>query len=273
MLSPKWLSRRYPVNLSGNPLSTASQRFGILLLQQTGVSVTTSYPWAFPDWSFIPGSLIAWAGVGFAAICYLTASRRRKWLRLAALVIGVTGATLLAIWLLPAFAFYSSFEVLSVPWGIAIFLSVVACLIILTSVVIGWRRELFGGILLIVGGLIAGVVYPLWLFHISSILTLFPLVSGFLYLLSWRERPRRTTIESVEKEPSQAQPQKSLPHALLISGIVITGPIGLLAVLVYWLNTTFLTSPSFWEAYLMWVFLEVWCVALTCAILARRRYW
>src|SRR4030042_5381054 len=92
MLSPKWLSRRYHVDLSVNPLSTASRRFGILLLQQTGVSVTSHYPWAFPDWSFIPGSLIAWAGVGFTAICYLTASRRRKWLRPAALVVGVLGA-------------------------------------------------------------------------------------------------------------------------------------------------------------------------------------
>ncbi len=259
------------LELRDNPLSAASLRFGVHLLQKSGVDV---FVWTDPDWLLIAGSFIPLAGAGLAPICYLATRQRRKWLRPAALVMGVMGAVLLALWLLPAATCYSIFGASSVPEGIAVFLVIVACLITLTGAAVGWRRELSGGILLIAGGLIAGVAYPFWLFLTPSILiTLFPLVSGLLYLLSWRERPGRTTVESIEKAPNLAQPRKRLRHALLILGIVIVGPIGLLGILFFWLMATFMQSATSWEDYFFWLHIEAWCLAFTCSILAARKYW
>jgi hypothetical protein len=272
IISNKWELLQSPINLTGNPLNTTSQNFGIPMLEETGVRVyITRY--AFPDWTFIPASLVAWAGLGYAAIYYLTTGRKWKRLRLAALVLGVMGAFLPVFWVLPAFISYASYDVLPIPWGVAITLVVFACLIILAGAVTGQRYELIGGILLIVVGLLIGIVYPLFLFSTWSILTLFPLVSGLLFILSRREKLRYITLESIDKEPGEVQLKKYLPHSLLVSGIVVVGPIGLLAVLFYGLSIAFLQSPTSMEQYIFWLLIEVWCFALTCVILTRRMYW
>ena len=127
--------------------------------------------------------------------------------------------------------------------------------------------------MLIVGGLIAGVAYPFWLFHTASILTLFPLVSGFLYLLSWRDKPRRTTVEYIERGAGPAQSRKRLRHALLTLGIVLVGPIGLLAILAFWASMSMFTSPTSRDVYFLWLAAEAWCIAFICSILAKWKYW
>jgi hypothetical protein len=268
MLSGKWLSHDYRLFLGKNPLSTTSLHLGIPLLHKNGVVICTEE--LDPDWLSITGAFIPLTGAGLATICYLAVCRRRKWLRPASLAMGVMGAVLLALCLLPAAA---SYRASSVPEGTAVFLATVACLIILTSAAVGWRRELSGGVWLIVGSLIAGVAYPVWLFHTASIITFFPLVSGFLYILSWRDRPGRTIVESTGKLPFPLQSRKRLRHAPLIVGIVIAGPIGLLAVLYFWANMSFEHPIRSWDLYFLWIAVEGWCLALACSILAARKYW
>jgi len=267
LLTGGGLSVQSPIKIVGNPLNNASLYFCVPMLEETGIRVNISR-YTFPDWTFIPASLIAWAGLGYAAIYYLTTGRRWRRLRLAAMVLGVIGAVLMVIWLLPAFISLSGYDVLPISWGVAITLAVVAFLLILAGAVTSCKYELFGSILLIVAGLLTGIVYPLYLFSTWSILTLFPLVSGFLYLLSRRERLRCAVVESGQKES-----EKHLPHGLLVTGIIVVGPIGLLAVLFYGLSIAFLQSPTTLEQYIFWLLVEVWGFSLTCAILARRKYW
>ena len=252
------------------------------MLQGRGVSVEAG---ANPDWYLIAGSFIPLAGVGFALICYLATTRRRKWLRLAAIVMGIMGAAMMALWLLPNVASYSRFETLSVPEGISVFLAIIACLIVLTSSAVAWRRELSGSILMIGGGLIAGVAYPLWLFHTASILTLFPLLSGLLFLLSWRERPVPIKVEALERAPSPVQTRIGRSYTPVIFGIGAAGFISLLPVLsnvilLPYLSYIFSVDRLYiswwnlrWELYFILLYTEAWCLAITCSILAVRKYW
>ena len=117
-------------------------------------------------------------------------SKRRSLLRRVGLIIGLAGA---AWWILGGISIVAGFSEEMDP--VQILPHVLLGLIFLVSVAVAWRPELFGGVLLVIEGLFMAVSSPIIAYHceemtlISILMTMgLPfLISGALFILSWRE--------------------------------------------------------------------------------------
>lgn len=120
-----------------------------------------------------------------------TNSKRRKWLRLVGLILGIIGAGGLAliVWVVLAFSWGRIVE--PIHWLYVL----VSGLIIIGSVAVAWKWELIGGVALIVEGLPPIVIGTLWVTQyglFALFLLVLPvglplLICGILFTLSWRE--------------------------------------------------------------------------------------
>ncbi|MBA7477734.1 hypothetical protein ES707_13148 [subsurface metagenome] len=126
-------------------------------------------------------------------------SGRRRWLRRVGLIIGLVWAVLWTIFL-GASALSHGFGPITSEALVASVVLASGVLILWLSIVIAWKRELVGGILLIVAGLLviigypvgaAGRIDPVGIVLVVVIMGLPPVVAGLLFLLSWREERRR----------------------------------------------------------------------------------
>lgn len=127
-----------------------------------------------------------------------TLDSRRRWLRRIGLIVGLVWASLWTIFV-GASVFSEGFGPITPE---AIGASVILSLGVLTlwlGLVIAWKRELIGGILLIAAGLLvltgypivaAGRIEPVGILLIVLTMGLPPLVAGLLFLLSWKEEWR-----------------------------------------------------------------------------------
>ncbi len=127
-------------------------------------------------------------------------SKWRSWLRRVGLIIGLVWAVLWTMFL-GASALSQGFGPITNEALVASVVLASGVLILWLSIVIAWKRELVGGILLIVAGLLviigypvgaAGRIDPLGIVLVVVIMGLPPVVAGLLFLLSWREERRRS---------------------------------------------------------------------------------
>jgi len=126
-------------------------------------------------------------------------SKWRSWLRRVGLIIGLVWAVLWTMFL-GASALSQGFGPITNEALVASVVLASGVLILWLSIVIAWKRELVGGILLIVAGLLviigypvgaAGRIDPVGIVLVVVIMGLPPVVAGLLFLLSWREERRR----------------------------------------------------------------------------------
>ncbi len=127
-------------------------------------------------------------------------SKWRSWLRRVGLIIGLVWAVLWTMFL-GASALSQGFGPITNEALVASVVLASGVLILWLSIVIAWKRELVGGILLIVAGLLviigypvgaAGRIDPVGIVLVVVIMGLPPVVAGLLFLLSWREERRRS---------------------------------------------------------------------------------
>ena len=127
-------------------------------------------------------------------------SKWRSWLRRVGLIVGLVWAVLWTMFL-GASALSQGFGPITNEALVASVVLASGVLILWLSIVIAWKRELVGGILLIVAGLLviigypvgaAGRIDPVGIVLVVVIMGLPPVVAGLLFLLSWREERRRS---------------------------------------------------------------------------------
>ena len=127
-------------------------------------------------------------------------SKWQSWLRRVGLIIGLVWAVLWTMFL-GASALSQGFGPITNEALVASVVLASGVLILWLSIVIAWKRELVGGILLIVAGLLviigypvgaAGRIDPVGIVLVVVIMGLPPVVAGLLFLLSWREERRRS---------------------------------------------------------------------------------
>ena len=126
-------------------------------------------------------------------------SKWRSWLRRVSLIIGLVWAVLWTMFL-GASALSQGFGPITNEALVASVVLASGVLILWLSIVIAWKRELVGGILLTVAGLLviigypvgaAGRIDPVGIVLVVVIMGLPPVFAGLLFILSWREERRR----------------------------------------------------------------------------------
>ncbi len=124
---------------------------------------------------------------------------RRRWLRRIGLIIGLVWAGLWTVFV-AASSLSEGFGPVTGEAVIASSVLVLGVLFLWGSLVITWKRELVGGILLVTAGLLVVIGYPLGatsridpvgIVLVMVIMGLPPVFAGLLFILSWREERRR----------------------------------------------------------------------------------
>lgn len=124
---------------------------------------------------------------------------RRRWLRRIGLIIGLVWAGLWTVFV-AASALSEGFGPVTGEAIVASSVLTLGVLILWLSIIIAWKRELVGGILLVTAGLLVVIGYPLGatsridpvgIVLVVVIMGLPPVFAGLLFILSWREERRR----------------------------------------------------------------------------------
>ncbi len=133
-----------------------------------------------------------------------TNSNRIRWLRRIGLIVGLVWAGLWTVFV-AASSLSEGFGPLTGEAVIASSVLVLGVLFLWGSLVIAWKRELVGGILLITAGLLVVIGYtlgaasridPVGIVLVVVIMGLPPVVAGLLFILSWRVSRKTPKAES-----------------------------------------------------------------------------
>ena len=125
-----------------------------------------------------------------------TNSNWYSWWRRIGLIIGLVWASLWTIFI-AASALSEGFGPITGEAIVASSVLVLGVIFLWGSLVIAWKRGLFGGILLVVAGLLVIIGYPLGasgridpvgIVLVVILMGLPPVVAGLLFILSWRKQ-------------------------------------------------------------------------------------